>query len=461
MKKIFYSLEGVMLAAAMAWGFSACSPEEFGSPKEASIPVVSDYEEAVRIEVDQETNYAHFHFDSKPGVMPVWIIDGKSYSTDFSVSKYYRKAGDYNVEVKVANANGVSDGSVYKTFHIDKTKMTGFGGFVYESEFNMWTKATVAAPAFWYAPGWNQIADPAYSLADGTYVVTLPAKTTDQWQAQMSMTTDINTAADKHYDFSVILTSTTDHPHVMVKLVDPGDDDIFYCAETVALTANEPLCFWKSDMEGLDITNLKFVFDFGGNAENTEITIENIVLKDHANDDGTVVPEVDDTPEPVWVDVNSDDNLWKGAQYEMAYFYAHGDDWQAYPENPGMTVEGTKYTFTLPNESDLPWQAQCTFVTTNVTTSAAEEYDFKVTITSTTDLPGVTVKLCSAGEGGDDIFIVNNEKVPVPADTPTVIKGIKKAGQDIAAAKLVFDFGGNPANTEVSVENIILQKHKD
>lgn len=92
---------------------------------------------------------------------------------------------------------------------------------------------------------------------------------------------------------------------------------------------------------------------------------------------------------------------------------------------------------------------------------AAEEYDFKVTITSTTDLPGVTVKLCSAGEGGDDIFIVNNEKVPVPADTPTVIKGIKKAGQDIAAAKLVFDFGGNPANTEVSVENIILQKHKD
>ena len=65
----------------------------------------------------------------------------------------------------------------------------------------------------------------------------------------------------------------------------------FHFAETIALTANEPVCFWKSDMAGLDIANLKFVFDFGGNAENTEIMVESIVLKDHTNDDGTIVPE--------------------------------------------------------------------------------------------------------------------------------------------------------------------------
>lgn len=458
MKKILYSLGKGALFAALTWGFTACSPEEFDSPNEAGIPVAADYEDAVRIVVDQETNYANFYFESGNGVMPVWIIDGKNYSSDFTMSKYYRKAGDYSVEVKIANANGVSDGSISRTFHVDKTKMTGFGGFVYDSEFNMWTKAMVEAPTFWYAPGWGQIADPAYTLTDGAYVVTLPAATTDTWQAQMALATDMSTSAGKHYDFSVILTSTTDHPHVTVKLTDATDDGNFYFEGKVALTANEPLCFWKSDMEGLDIASLKLVFDFGGNAENSEITIESVVLKDHADDDGTEVPVIDETPEPEWVDVNSDENLWKGAQYEMSFYYAPG--WNQIA-NPGMTEEGTEYAFTLPEATTDQWQAQCTFVTSNVATSAADEYDFKVTITSNTDLPGMTVKLCSAGEGGDNIIIVNEEKVAVTADVPTVIKGIKKAGQDIEAAKLVFDFGGNPAGTVVQVKNIILQKHKD
>ena len=34
----------------------------------------------------------------------------------------------------------------------------------------------------------------------------------------------------------------------------------------------------------------EIVFDFGGNAADDEIMIESLVLKDHANDDGTVVP---------------------------------------------------------------------------------------------------------------------------------------------------------------------------
>ena len=75
----------------------------------------------------------------------------------------------------------------------------------------------------------------------------------------------------------------------------------FIYAETIALTANEPVCFWKSDMAGLDIANLKFALDFGGNAENTDIMVESIVLKDHTNDDGTIVPEEETEPEPSWV----------------------------------------------------------------------------------------------------------------------------------------------------------------
>lgn len=99
---------------------TACSPESFTSPNEAGIPVVSDYEDCIRIDVNQETNYVTFSFQGQKGVMPIWIIDGKNYSSSFNMTKYYRKAGDYSVEVKIANSNGVSDRAITRNFHIDK-----------------------------------------------------------------------------------------------------------------------------------------------------------------------------------------------------------------------------------------------------------------------------------------------------------------------------------------------------
>lgn len=455
MKNIFDYIGGAMLTAAMVLGFAACSPEDFDSPNEAGIPIAADYENAVNIEVDQETNYAYFSFDAKSGVMPVWIIDGKTYSTSFSMSKYYRKAGDYSVELKIANTNGISDGIIHKTFHVDKTKMSGFGGFVYDTDFNLWKKATVSAPTFYYAPGWSQIADPKYSLAEGSYVVTLPSATTDTWQAQMAMGTNISTSASKNYDFSVILTSTIDHPHVMVKLVDSTDDNIFYFAETIALTANEPVCFWKSDMAGLDIAGLKLVLDFGGNADNTEITVESIVLKDHADDDGTVVPEEEATPEPTWSAVDSEDNLWNGVAFATTYYYAPG--WSQIA-NPELKIDGTQYSISFPEATTDQWQNQVILTTEGLATSIAEEYDFRVIMNATNDIAGVTVKL--AQTDNDDVYLVLERK-DLAAGEDVIVKVIKQQGVDITQAKLVLDFGGNPAATDVVIKDIILQKHKD
>ena len=323
MKKIYSYIGGMLLTTAMAFSITACSPDDFTSPNEAGIPVASTYENTIQIDVDQETNWVTFTFNAQPGITPVWIFDGKTYSSSFSMKKYYRKAGDYSVDVKIANANGVSDGSISKTFRINKTIMNGFGGFVYESDFNMWTKATIAAPTFYYAPGWSAIADPAYTLENGTYTVKLSEATDDTWQAQMARATNISTEATKNYDFSVILTASVAHSNVTVKLVDSTDDGNFYFEQKgIKLEANEPLCFWKSNMPGIDIANLKLVFDFGRNAAGTDMTIESIVLKDHANDDGTEVPVIDETPEPTWVAVDSKDNLWNGMTYVNKFFYA-------------------------------------------------------------------------------------------------------------------------------------------
>ena len=42
-----------------------------------------------------------------------------------------------------------------------------------------------------------------------------------------------------------------------------------------------------------------------------------------------------------------------------------------------------------------------------------------------------------------------------------MIKAIKQKGVDITQAKLVLDFGGNPAATDVVIKDIIFQKHRD
>lgn len=464
MKNIYSYIRVALLIVTVTFCFASCSTEDFPSLNEAGIPLVTDYEDAIQIEVDQTTNYVTFSFNGK-GVTPVWIIDGKTYSSAMSMKKYYRKLGDYNVDVKIANANGMSDGIITKTFHIDKTIISGFGGFVYDSPFNIWKSATISAPTFWYAPAWGQIADPTYTLSDGTYTVSLPQATTDTWQAQMALGTNFGSSADKEYDFSVIFTSTKDHPHVMVKLVSSTDDAVFYFAETIALTANEPICFWnkKGPMAGIDIANLKLVLDFGGNAAATDITIESIVFKDHANDDGTVVPEPEteepEEPEHNWVDVNSTDNLWHGVNFTPWFYYAPG--WSQLPD-PAFTVNGREYTVVLPSASLDHWQAQVHLTADKLATTSTENYDFRVVLNASTDVNKATIKLVQVGGGTvNDAIFVFTEQFDLKAGKDKVATVINAKGVNITQAKLVFDFGGNPDNTTVVIKDVILQKHRE
>ena len=112
--------------AALAVSAAACTPE-YPIPNQAGLPQASDLD--VNIVVDQETNYVTFVMNNK-GVVPVWIfgdqkIDGKAskkYSyTDNNVTLRFREAGEHTVEVKAYNANGISQGSLVKTFTLDNT----------------------------------------------------------------------------------------------------------------------------------------------------------------------------------------------------------------------------------------------------------------------------------------------------------------------------------------------------
>lgn len=451
-----------MLALGGAMVFSACSEDSVYNVDINAVPMAADYADNINITVDQATNTAYFEFTGK-GVYPVWIIDGKSYSSAHTFSRYYRKAGEYSVEVKIGNANGMSQGTLTKTFTIDKTAMNGFGGFVYESDFNLWNGATKKEPSFFYAPGWNQIANPAYSFDGDAYTVTLPEATTEQWQAQMHIGTDICLEEGKKYDGSFIFTSTMDMKNITLKIHPDGDDDShsFFPNQKINLTAGEPATFWFSELEAVvPMDNLVFTLDFGGNPAGVEVTVENFVIKDHANDDGTVLPDLPSTPEPDWADVNSADNLWAGCTFTNSFYYAPG--WSQIAD-PVLTFDGKNFSVELPTATTDQWQAQVMFHT-DLSADTSTPYDFKITLKSNCDLGSVMVKLVQTDEPDakhdNNFFFV--ETVALAADAPTTfwVAGVK-AAEAMHAISLVLDFGGCADNTVVEVSDIILQVHHD
>ena len=458
MKKIFRNMAYALLGGLM---LGACSAEEF-SGANGELPDIVDYADKFNIAVDQETNTAKFSFDGTSGVTPVWVIDG-AYSSEFNLSKYYRKKGTYDVECFVKNRNGISKESVRKLFSIEKTKMNGFGGFVEDSEFNLFKK--IAFPeqpsAGYYAPGWSQIADPVCTYSKGCYTLKLPEATTDRWQAQVPFTNlGISTSADKHYDFSVILTSNLGHGGVKVKLCQTDDDNAILMDKDIKLEAGEPKCLFGSDLDGVDISNLKIVFDFGGNKAGDEIMIESLVLKDHANDDGTEVPEEIKVP----FDYNTAGNLWKAVDENQSFVNTNwfGDaGWGPIECSPVITHEGSKHTIVIPVETPAEqWHAQWALTEVPISIKMGQKVDFSCKVTTSAPLPMMTLKLCDDANDGNLFFQettdVKGEYVFRYENQPNSTKEADGGPQDMSKMKLVIDLAGAPKDAEITISDIVL-----
>jgi len=340
-----------------------------------------------------------------------------------------------------------------------------WAGFDPNSDFNLWKNVDYTM-FFYYAPGWAQIADPGFEAGDNDYTITLPQGTTDQWQAQVAFkTTNISTSASKNYDFSCIINSDKDLNGATVKLVMDGDDNTFYFADRIDLKAGEDYIFWKSDMPGIDMERVNLFFDFGGCQADTHINISGIVLKDHANDDGTVPPGGDqpggDTPGGTmdW-DYNSGSNLWKavddGTLFNAFGYYFADNGWGPIAYNEA-THSGDTYELTLPEGlGGSQWQGQF-HIDTKLTASAAKTYNFYLVMETDQDCPQVTFKLTDAG---DTNFLLE-ERNDVKADEPFILKrtGLTlKEGKDAEAIRLFFDFGGSPAGTHVKISKIYFEE---
>ena len=288
--------------------------------------------------------------------------------------------------------------------------------------------------------------------------------TTDKWQCQYFFHTDMTTNSSTNYDFSCVFNSTKDHNNVTVKICEETDDGLFYFDEVIKLKAYEDYVFYKSNFEGKDINSVKIVFDFGGNQAGTEMTVRDIVLKEHGCDDGAGQPG--DTPggggdNVMDWDYNSVNNLWKsvddGSMFDaFGYYFAAGGDWHSINFTEA-THSGNTYELTLPADNgENQWQAQF-HIDTKLTASAAKQYHFQVEMEVDQDCPQVTIKLTDAG---DTNFFCEGRH-DISADGPFIYtaKNVTlREGKDADAIRLFFDFGGSPGGTNVKISKIVFME---
>ena len=342
-------------------------------------------------------------------------------------------------------------------------------GFDANSDFNLWKGVTPEA-TFYFAPNWSpdRTAEmqATYNDKGNDYTVTVPDAAFDRWQAQMHLhTTGVETSAANHYDFSCIFVADADIDGVTVKVTNEADNEAIIDVDNISLKAGKEYVFWKSDVEGKDLSPVKIVFDFGHATGATNISISNIVLKDHANNDGTIVSEGgegggEDKPKMDW-DYNSGANLWKavddGTLFDAFGYWFADDGWGELPNQPVATHDGDTYEITLPEGmGGSQWQGQY-HIDTKLTASASKAYNFYFVMETDQDCPGVTVKLTDAG---DSNFFCEGRH-DVKADEPFIFKlegATLKEGKDAEAIRLFFDFGGSPAGTHVKISKIYFEE---
>ena len=338
-------------------------------------------------------------------------------------------------------------------------------GFDANSDFNLW-KGVTPNISFYFAPGWSpdRTAEMQASLVAGNndYTVTVPDACFDRWQAQMHLHTDLNINAATSYDFSVIFSADKDIDGVTVKLTDETDADAIIDVDNVSLKAGQDYVFWKSNIPGKDLSKVKLVFDFGHATEATTININNVVLKDHANNDGTKIPEEGgggDTPKMDW-DYESGANLWKavddGSLFDAFGYYFADNGWGAISYNEA-THSGDTYEITLPEGlGGTQWQGQF-HIDTKLTASASKAYNFYMVMEADADCPNVTIKLTDSGDS--NYFCEGRHNLK--GDVPFIFKlegATLKEGADATAIRLFFDFGGSPAGTNVKISKIIFKE---
>lgn len=139
-------------------------------------------------------------------------------------------------------------------------------------------------------------------------------------------------------------------------------------------------------------------------------------------------------------------NLWKTANKTISWYYAPG--WTA-TDAPEVTENNGVYTFNLSAATWERWQAQLS-ITSDIATNTENNYDMSATIR-------VSKPVTVAFQLGTGYEYVNRD-YPLKANEDFVIRFDQLSGKNLNNIKFFVDFGGNQADTEVTISNIVFKE---
>ncbi len=456
MNKIFKLFGGTLMVTVAA--FTACSPEKFDAPDQNGIPSISGVD--IQLTVDQTVNQATYTVAGlQKATYPIWLLDGKTYSTLTQGAYSNSKAGTHTLELRIGNKNGFSQGTVFKEFTFDNTiidftpyinRITGEWRINYAEAGHMGCGEPGTDGSNWWsaAPNdkadWGVYDDRITFTADRQYTYNPGEGGTVYVNKDVNAFSSFNTNDGNDYMAEVSEQNTTysfdaDGDKILLRL--PAQTLFPYISSDAQY--NDPV-FTVSKLTDTDMTLLY---------EGDGITWR-FMLTTKDPSDGP------DEPEAVmdW-DYASSSNLWKavddGTAFDAFGYYFADDGWSpvAFSE---ATHSGDTYEITLPEGlGGSQWQGQF-HIDTKLTASAEKAYNFYLVMETTNDCPGVTFKLT---DSGDSNFFIE-ERVDVPAGGFVFKReGVTlKEGTDASAIRLFFDFGGSPSGTNVKISKIYLEE---
>ena len=464
--KTINKIFGYGAMASLIFALGSCAQEDINYPSAKGIPQASDYQ--IGISVDELNNVELNILDKNGapavGVYPVWYVnESERPSTALTYKTLLTIAGDYPVEMKVGNANGVSEGSVNGTIVIDRTifDFSPYMRALTDGESKEWgvdgTKqgnmgcGPVEDPTGWWS------ASPGDKEAEGVYENTL-IFTDNGGETSGEYTFDpgaagtfyVNTGvhslpgydvknpddgADFRVDCGIVKTTFTLEPvGANLYLVLPADTPWPYVASEAGF-ANPRYritSFSKSEItlaEDLEGISWQYILAPKGNAVNDVTTTGFKYDYEH--------------------------NLWKDANVWVASTWFADNDWNSDAvQQPDVTVTPTKgIKFHTPaNMGSEQWQGQV-HVETNIPVHSGVTYDFSCNV----DVPkagAVTVKVQKIGD--DDTFFTA-DRVDVDANGSIVwFSDVEGFDGDL---KIAFDFGGY-GDCDIEVSNIVFKEHQ-
>ena len=443
----------------VAMALMACSPESFDGPDQNGLPAVSGV--GIQLNVDQEVNQATYTVTGLPmGTYPIWVLDGKTYSTLSKGTYSSSKAGTHDLELRIGNKNGFSQGSVSSSFTFEKT-LIDFTPYIkrisqewrinYAEAGHMGCGEPGSDGSNWWSASPNDKAD--WGVYDDRITFTADGKYT--YDPGEGGTVYVNTGASIFSEFN------TNDGNDFMATVSPQTTSYSFDADgekiLLRLPAKTLFPYLSSDAQYNDpvftvskLTNTDMTLLYEGNGITWRFML---TTKD---------PSAEPEKPAAKMDWNYDaaSNLWKavdgGSAFNQMGYYFADNNWSpiAFTE---ATHAGDAYEITLPEGmGGSQWQGQF-HIDTKLTASAAKAYNFFFVMEADNDCPGVTVKLTDAG---DSNFFCEGRH-DVKGGEPFIFKlegATLEEGKDADAIRLFFDFGGSPGGTNVKISKIYFEE---